>query len=293
MNGLVTLEPHVAGGFVGGEIVEDDVDLALRIGGDDPVHEIEELDPSAPLIVAADDFSAFDIQRGEQRGGPVTFVVVRLAGHGAPAGQLEIALRPLKGLDGRFFVDGEHDGVVGGSHVEPDDLGRLGREFGIVADAPGLAPGKVDLVRPQKPPVMLDLDVAERLGDLRPGPVGAALRRRRIEHRQDAPAGLLAISGFSSTIAGLGKAGQTILRIAHPPLRRRPGRAHERPANRPRRRAVRRHQDDARLEARAVLRLGRTRQVLKPGPLLTRQYDRGSLHQGRSCNLESRLNNQR
>jgi len=29
MNVLVTLEPDVAGGFVGGEMVEDDVDFAL------------------------------------------------------------------------------------------------------------------------------------------------------------------------------------------------------------------------------------------------------------------------
>ena len=54
------------------------------------------------------------------------------------------------------------------------------------------------------------MNVAERLGDQRPAPVGIAVRRRRIEHRQDAPADLLIISGFSSTIAGLGKAGKRI-----------------------------------------------------------------------------------
>jgi hypothetical protein len=44
-------------------------------------------------------------------------------------------LRALERLDGRLFVDGEHDGVVGRGHIEPDNLGRLGREFGIVADS--------------------------------------------------------------------------------------------------------------------------------------------------------------
>jgi hypothetical protein len=33
MHGLVALEPDVALGLVGGEIVEDDMDFALRIGG--------------------------------------------------------------------------------------------------------------------------------------------------------------------------------------------------------------------------------------------------------------------
>jgi hypothetical protein len=32
---------------VGGEIVEDDMDFALRIGGDDRVHEVEEFDAPA------------------------------------------------------------------------------------------------------------------------------------------------------------------------------------------------------------------------------------------------------
>jgi len=39
INVLVALEPDVALGLADGEIVEDDVDFALRMGGDDPVHE--------------------------------------------------------------------------------------------------------------------------------------------------------------------------------------------------------------------------------------------------------------
>jgi hypothetical protein len=42
---------------VGGQIVDDDMDLALRIGGDSPVNEIEELDAPACLVVAADDLA--------------------------------------------------------------------------------------------------------------------------------------------------------------------------------------------------------------------------------------------
>src|ERR1700756_1574822 len=58
MNVLMALEPHVAGGLVSGQIVENDVDLALRISGDHPVHEVEELDAAASLIVAGADPAA-------------------------------------------------------------------------------------------------------------------------------------------------------------------------------------------------------------------------------------------
>src|SRR5271166_3622966 len=104
MNVLVALEPHVAGGFVGGEIVEDDVDFAPRIG-DDPVYEVEELDASASLIVAADDLAAGDIQGGKQCGRAMALVVMRLTGHRPPVGQLEVALRAFERLAGRLFVD--------------------------------------------------------------------------------------------------------------------------------------------------------------------------------------------
>ena len=63
MNVVMAFEPHVAGGLVSGQIVENDMDLALRISGDHPVHEIEELDAATSLIVAADDLAAADVGR--------------------------------------------------------------------------------------------------------------------------------------------------------------------------------------------------------------------------------------
>jgi hypothetical protein len=58
-------------------------------------------------------------------------------------------LRAFERLNGRLFVDREHDGVVGRGHVELDDLGRLGRKLRVVADAPRLAAREIDLVRAQ------------------------------------------------------------------------------------------------------------------------------------------------
>ena len=72
------------------------MDFAPRIGGDDLVHETEELDAPAFLVVTADNRAARKIERGEQRRRPVPFVIMRLAGHGAPVRQFEITLRALQ-----------------------------------------------------------------------------------------------------------------------------------------------------------------------------------------------------
>ena len=73
---LIPFQPHVALGLVGGEIVEDNMNFAPRIGGDDLVHEIEELDAPAFLVVTADNRAARKIERGEQRRRPVPFVIM-------------------------------------------------------------------------------------------------------------------------------------------------------------------------------------------------------------------------
>ena len=76
----VSGEPEVALGLMGTEIVEDDVDLALRLRGDDAVHEVEEFDPSAALLVGHRDLAGGDLEGGEQGAGAMASVVVRLAG---------------------------------------------------------------------------------------------------------------------------------------------------------------------------------------------------------------------
>ena len=136
------------------------------------------------------------------------------------------------------------------------------------------------------------MNVAERLGDERAGPIGAAFRRRRVEQRQDALVRVDPVFGLCAAIAGLGKAGHAVFRVANPPFRCGSGRAPKRPANRQRRRAVRRHQHNSRLQARAVLRSPRPRQALKRGPFLERQDNRGSLHQ-RCCPCNLGITTQR
>jgi len=70
MNVGVAFEPTVILWLVGVEIVEDDMDLPARMFGDDPVHEVEELDPPPPFIVPPQDFAARHIEGRKKRGGP-------------------------------------------------------------------------------------------------------------------------------------------------------------------------------------------------------------------------------
>src|SRR5882672_4588959 len=56
-------EPAFVLGLVDRKIVEDDVDLLAWIGGDDAVHEIEELDAPATLVMAGSDVAAEHVER--------------------------------------------------------------------------------------------------------------------------------------------------------------------------------------------------------------------------------------
>jgi hypothetical protein len=48
-------------GLVSGQIAEDDRDMAIPTGGGGLVHEFEEFDPSAPLVMPADDLASPDV----------------------------------------------------------------------------------------------------------------------------------------------------------------------------------------------------------------------------------------
>ena len=76
----VTLEPAVALGFMGREIVENDVDLAIRIRGDEPVHEGEELAAPSARGVPGNDCATGNVEGGEERCRAMPLVLVGKAG---------------------------------------------------------------------------------------------------------------------------------------------------------------------------------------------------------------------
>jgi hypothetical protein len=72
----MTSKPQIALGLMGGQIVEHHVDLASGVGVDHPIHEIEEFDASAPLIMTGRDLAGGHIEGGEQSGRAVTLVFI-------------------------------------------------------------------------------------------------------------------------------------------------------------------------------------------------------------------------
>ena len=146
--------------------------------GDDVVHEVEELDAPPALLVRGRHLAGGHLEGGKQRRGAVSLVIVTMSGQRPPVRKLQIALGALQRLDRGFFVNADDDRVLGRCQVEPDHIGGLGDELGIVALAPGLAPGEVDLLPAQEAPDILHIDIAERRSQQRPRPAGIARRRR-------------------------------------------------------------------------------------------------------------------
>ena len=62
----VTLDPAVVFGLVGIEVVEHDVDRRVEVGGDDVVHEVEELDAPTARLVSRRHLAGGHLEGGKQ-----------------------------------------------------------------------------------------------------------------------------------------------------------------------------------------------------------------------------------
>ena len=83
----MALEPAVVLGFVGIEIVENDVNfLFLAVGVYDAVHEIQELPASPTFVVASFNQTTGDFQSREERRCPMPFVFMSKARNRSPVG---------------------------------------------------------------------------------------------------------------------------------------------------------------------------------------------------------------
>src|SRR5512139_3189345 len=92
----MALEPAVVSGLVGVEVVEHDVDRGVGMGGNDIVHEVEELYAPAARFVRRPNLAGGYLEGSEQRGGTVALVVMAVAGQRPAARELQIALRALQ-----------------------------------------------------------------------------------------------------------------------------------------------------------------------------------------------------
>jgi hypothetical protein len=164
MDVLVPRQPAVVFGLVGIEIVQNHMDLPAGMIGNQAVHEIQELDATAALIMAGLDQASGNIEGGEQGRGAVTFVCMAEPCHRFAIGQLQPALGALQSLDVRLLVDRKHHRVLGRLQVEPDNVGSLLRKRRIGADTPTAPPRQRDLMPAQNPPDLMFGDVAQMPG---------------------------------------------------------------------------------------------------------------------------------
>ncbi len=73
----VLLEPgHDFSVLVGVVVVEHHVQLSTRVGLGDLAQEVAELGLAVPVVALVSDLAGGDLQRGEQRRGPVAAIVV-------------------------------------------------------------------------------------------------------------------------------------------------------------------------------------------------------------------------
>ena len=89
-------QPAIVFGFVRIQIVQDDVNFSARMFGDGAVHEVQELDPPAPPVMAAPNQAGGDVQGREQGGGAMAFVFVAKPRQRFAIGQLQPALSALQ-----------------------------------------------------------------------------------------------------------------------------------------------------------------------------------------------------
>jgi hypothetical protein len=186
MDVRVRLQPPVVLFGMGAEVVEDDMELDSPVRRHHVVHEVQELAPSLPGLVARQDLPGRHVQRREQRAAPVALVAVAEAEEGLPVRETKPALLPFDDLDAWLLVHADDNRVPGRGEVESDDVGRLRRKLGIRADAPGTAPLQVDAVPAHHAPHLVGLD-AEMPGDQVPVPAGVAFGGLLVKHGEDAP----------------------------------------------------------------------------------------------------------
>src|SRR3954452_6376253 len=99
----VALEPAVLFGLVRVQIVQHDVDLAVRVFGNDAIHKLQKLTATAAAIVCRLHLPRSDLKSGEQGRGAVTLVAATESVHGFPIRQAQESLRSFQRLNGSLL----------------------------------------------------------------------------------------------------------------------------------------------------------------------------------------------
>ena len=129
-------------------------------------------------------------------------------------------MRPIQGLNRRLFIDTENNCLGGWIDIKPDHIGSFRHELGVVALAPGFAGDKINFVLAQEAPDILNINVAQGLGQQWTRPPGIALRRWLIQKRQNALVGGLAVDRLLAAPRTVLQPTKAVLGKAPPPVMR-------------------------------------------------------------------------
>jgi len=112
----------------------------------DQTQKLQELLVPVTRITGPDHRPFQDVQRREQRGCPMAFVVM---GHRPTAASLhrQAGLSPVQSLDLRLLIHAQGQGFLGGIQVKPDDVGQLFHEPLVLRHFERLDPVRLQTMR--------------------------------------------------------------------------------------------------------------------------------------------------
>ena len=110
-------------GFVGGEVVDDEVDfLAGGLCGDDLLEKADELLAGVAAGSASDDLAAAGLEGGIKGEGAVTEILEPMT-LSPSRRERQHGIETIEGLDGGLFVHAEDGGMGGRGQIESNDVG--------------------------------------------------------------------------------------------------------------------------------------------------------------------------
>src|SRR5436190_3247652 len=169
--------------FVGGVVIEDEVEIAIRWSL--RVDELKELEPflmAMPILALPNQLAVGHIERRKQGRGAVADIIMR---HGSGASFLErqSRLRAIERLDLALLIAAENDRMLGRIQIEADHILELLHELRVVGDFEGPHQMRLQSMRAPDAPNRAVTDI-QGLGERTLAPLGR-LRRPRPQRALD------------------------------------------------------------------------------------------------------------
>lgn len=138
-------------GFMGREIIDDDVDLASRrLGGHSVSKKVDKLGAGMALSGLAKDFAASGIEGSVKRKGSMA-VILKTMGFGSAWRKGQNRIQTVQGLDSALFVHAKDRGMIRRVKIEADNVGSLLLKVGVLAQHVAAQPVRLKAVASPNP----------------------------------------------------------------------------------------------------------------------------------------------